>query len=86
MDLTEIMDRREAAKRAGYNESYFTNGIAAHLPNGYYADKTQFSPKGIMFYLREDVDRKSTWQSQRLPWPADVTSQEWQNMMESWSK
>lgn len=68
--LSEILDRKEAAKLAGLSENHFTNGLTDNFPSYYYADAARFGPNGLMLFLRSDVERIS-WGGERLEWPPD---------------
>ena len=68
VDLSEILDRREAAEAAGYHPNHWTNGYA-DLPNFYFADPNRFGPNGLMLFVRSHVERRSKWESTNLGWP-----------------
>jgi hypothetical protein len=64
---SEVLDRSEAAKLAGYHPNHWTNGFANSSPNYYCAPA--FGKAGLFLYLREDVERQSRWNSEDLGWP-----------------
>lgn len=69
--LSEILDRKEAAKLAGLSENHFTNGLTDNFPSYYFADATRFGPEGLMLFLRSDVERRLSWGGERLEWPPE---------------
>ena len=71
VDLSEILDRSDAAKLAGLSENHFTNGLTDNFPSYYLADKTRFGPEGLMLFLRSDVERRLSWGNERLEWPPE---------------
>jgi hypothetical protein len=85
--ISEILDRREAAKLAGLSENHFTNGFSDNFPNYFLADASRFAPHGLMLFLRSDVERRASWQGRPLDWPSEAeepNAQDLINLMGGW--
>lgn len=86
--VSEILDRKEAAKLAGLSENHFTNGASENFPNYYKVPKRRFGPEGLMLFLRSDVVSRSSWRGEELDWPPksdELSPADWLKFMREWS-